>query len=112
LLFAGFVLYQSNYLGHYIETQGTVIDLKVDEEGAAAPVVRLITQNGQEVIFTGKTASNPPAHTIGQTVTVRYSPNRPDQASIKGESNLFMIVFGVVGAILFGVGVVALVLGW
>lgn len=112
LMFAGYIFYKDNRLGHVIETQGAVIDLKIDDEDAAAPVVRFIAQNGQEVIFTGKTASNPPTHTVGQTVTVRYPSNRPDQASIKGESNLFLIVFGVLGAILFGLGVVALVLGW
>ncbi len=112
LVFAGYVLFRGNYLGHYIETQGTVIDLEIDDEGAGKPVVRFIAQNGQEVIFTGQAGFNPPAHTVGQPVIVLYPPNRPDRASVKGEGNLFLMVFGGVGAILFGLGVVALVLGW
>ncbi len=112
LVFAGFVFYQGHYLGHSIETQGAVIDLEIDDEGAAKPVVRFIAQNGQEVIFTGKAASNPPAHTIGQTVIVRYPPNQPDRASIKGEGNLFLMVFVGMGVMLVGLGVVALMLGW
>ncbi|WP_322494472.1 DUF3592 domain-containing protein [Chloroflexus sp.] len=112
LVSAGYVFYQSHYLRRNIETQGAVIDLKVDEEGAAQPVVRFITQNGQEVTFTGQVAFYPPAHTVGQIVTVVYPPNRPDQARIKGESDRFLFVFVIIGGILFLLGVGDLIMGW
>lgn len=112
LVFAGYVFYQDRYLRRNIETQGAVIDLKVDEEGAAQPVVRFITQNGQEVTFTGQVAFYPPAHTVGQIVTVVYPPNLPDQARIKGESNRFLFVSVIIGGILFLLGVGNLIMGW
>lgn len=112
LVFASYSFYQSHYSQDNIETQGAVIDLKVDEEGAATPVVRFITQHGQEVTFTGKIAFHPPAHTIGQIVTVVYRLDRPDRASIKGEGDRFLLFFAILGIILFASGVESVISGW
>lgn len=113
LLFAtGYILFQSHLLRQNIERQGTVIDLKVDDEGAAAPVVRFIDHNGREVTITSLVSSMPPAFTIGQSVTVVYPPNRPDQARIKGESKQFLAIFGALSVALIVLGVIAVLMGW
>ncbi|MDW8403255.1 DUF3592 domain-containing protein [Chloroflexus sp.] len=113
LLFAtGYILFQSHLLRQNIERQGTVIDLKVDDEGAAAPVVRFIDHNGREVTITSLVSAMPPAYTIGQSVTVVYPPNQPGQARIKGESKQFLAIFGALSVALIVVGVIAMLMGW
>lgn len=76
-----------------------------------APQVKFTTQDGEDVIFTHSTASDPPAYKIGQKTSVRYHRYRPDQAQIDSFGSLWgvsllmgsvgMVVTLVIGMILF-----------
>ena len=49
-------------------------------------------------------ASSPPAHEIGETVTVFYAPDNPEDAFIKGEGGVFRIVFMIIGGVIILAG--------
>jgi hypothetical protein len=49
--------------------------------------------------------SGPPAYAVGQSVTVIYDPQNPGDASIKGEGNVFRIIFMTVGGIIMSIGI-------
>ena len=90
-----------------VETQGVVIDLQehTDSDGSAyAPVVRFKTADGYTVEFVSNYSSNPPAHEVGQLVTVVYSPSDPSEAVIKGEGQVVHIVFMLAGGVFAAVG--------
>ncbi|MDW8212557.1 MAG: DUF3592 domain-containing protein [Roseiflexaceae bacterium] len=104
LLAAGYLFFQSRPFQQGVECRGTVIDLSTrpgeDDSEGQAPIVRFIAQNGQEFTFTGAVYSYPPAYKIGQTVTVVYPPNQPEQARIRSEGRLLLIIFAILGFIL------------
>ena len=87
--------------------QGEVVSLteSCDEDGCSyKPVVRFETENGQTVSFEGTYSSSPPAYDIGETVTVIYSITDPEEAVIKGEGQLFRVIFMIVGGVIIAIG--------
>lgn len=105
VLFAGiaaYIFYQDYALEkNGVQVEGTVISLAMsqDDDGSTsyAPVVRFTSQGGREFTFTGNVYSSPPAYQTGQKVTVLYPTDRPGEAKVKGEGNLLMIIFGILG---------------
>jgi hypothetical protein len=95
-------------------TDGTVIALveaprtSEDDPGGTAPVVRYQV-DGKAHEFRGVYIS-PPAYSVGETVRVLYSPDRPERAQIDSFVQLWLIsvVFGGVGLVF----VVVAVLGY
>lgn len=90
-----------------IQVQGEVIALtpNCDDDGCSYhSVVRYRTNEGIQLTYMSSFSSSPPAHEIGETVTVFYSPDNPEDAFIKGEGVVFRTVFMIVGGviILFG----------
>lgn len=101
---AGTIFYQDCALEkNGVQVEGTVISLAMsqDDDGSTsyAPVVRFISQGGREFTFTGTVYSSPPAYKTGQKVTVLYPIDQPGEAKLKGEGNLLMIIFGIVGGL-------------
>lgn len=107
ILFAGiaaYFLYQDYALQkNGVQVEGTVISLAMsqDDDGftSYAPVVRFTSQGGREFTFTGTVYSNPPAYQTGQKVTVLYPIDQPGEAKVKGEGNLLMTIFGILGSL-------------
>lgn len=71
------------------------------------PVVRFTTTDGEAVEFRGSNGSDPPAHDVGDTVTVAYDPDDPSGARIVGFADLYLLplIFGGVGLVLTAAGV-------
>jgi hypothetical protein len=88
-----------------LETRGVVVDLQESSDGGTyAPVVRFKTSNGQNVEFVTSYFSSPPGYTVGQAVTVVYSPEKPEEAVIKGDGQVLYIIFMLVGGIIVALG--------
>jgi hypothetical protein len=104
---SGMTIHQRALEKQGLETQGVVIDLQEhsDSDGSAyAPVVRFKTADGYNVEFVSSYSSNPPAHEVGELVTVVYSTSDPGQAVIKGEGQLVHIIFMLSGGAVAIVG--------
>ena len=103
--------YRQNLLeSQDLQTQGEVVNLaeNCDDDGCTySPVVRFQTEDGQNTSFQSSYSSSPPAYDIGEKVTVIYSPDNPKKAVIKGEGQLFRIIFMIVGGVVVIFGLVA-----
>jgi len=92
-----------------LQVQGEVVSFvqKCNDDGCSyAPIVRFQTQDGRSVSYESYFSSSPPAYDVGESVQVFYSPENPEKAAIKGEGQVFRIVFMLVGGviIIFGLG--------
>jgi hypothetical protein len=88
------------------ETEGTVVRLVVTgKRGTAAPVVRYEVK-GQSFEFQSSVASSPPAHGVGEKVTVLYQPDQPHQGNIKSFMDLWFlpVIFAGLGTLFFVIG--------
>ena len=82
--------------------QGKVTGLRenCDDEGCTySPVVLFSTQNGRAITFKSKVSSNPPSYDVGETVTVVYAIDNPEEAVIKGRGRVLQIGFMIIGGI-------------
>ena len=92
-----------------VRAVGEVVEL-VGEEGTGsarersttwAPRIRFRSLEGDTVVFTAGTSSNPPAYRVGQRVTVRYRQDNPYDARLEG----FWPLWGLPGVLgLLGLG--------
>ena len=90
-----------------VQVQGEVVSLSTNcnSDGCSySPIVRFKAQNGQTITFESIFSSSPPSHNIGETVTVIYSLENPEEAIIKGGGQVFRIVFMIVGGIIIAIG--------
>jgi hypothetical protein len=69
------------------------------------PRVRFHIAGGQDIVFEGDAGSAPPAHAVGETVTVLYAPQDPKHAIIKDWTMWFLAgICGLIGTIFAGIG--------
>ena len=104
LTYRQMVIQQNN-----LEVQGEVIAYTpdCDEDGCSYhSVVSYQTKDGIPIKYVSSFSSSPPAHEIGETVTVFYSPDNPEEAVIKGEGIIFRIVFMIIGGVIILAGFV------
>lgn len=104
---AGLTYRQRALEGQGIQVQGEIIYLteSCDDDGCTyTPVVRFETQDGNSISFEGTYSSSPPAYDIGEIVTVIYSLTEPEKAAIKGEGQLFRVIFMIVGGVVITIG--------
>ncbi len=104
---AGLTYRQRALEGQQGQVQGEVVsqNQSCDDDGCSyKPVVRFETDNGRTVSFEGTYSSSPPAYHIGETVTVVYSFSSPEKAVIKGEGQLFRVIFMIVGGVIIAIG--------
>ncbi len=104
---AGLTYHQRAMEGQGVQAQGKVINLteNCDEDGCTyKPVVRFETQDGKSISFQGTYSSSPPSYQIGETVTVNYAFEEPENAVIAGEGQLFRIIFMIVGGVVITIG--------
>lgn len=107
LLGAGYSFYSAKqFQSASIETTGVVIDLVGDD--TVAPVVRYETASGESFTMKSSVSSNPPAFEIGESVSVFYKEDNPQDARINSflNNHLLALILGVMGLIFFLIGVV------
>ena len=115
LLLGAFSAYTSvnAFMENAIKTQGVVTDLVRSRSTNNtsyyyAPVVKFMTQQGQIIEFVSSTSSSPASYSIGEKVSVLYSPDKPQDAKIDDFFSLWgaALVLGGIGAMfsLFGIG--------
>ena len=69
------------------------------------PSVAFQTTSGEPVELDLNECSSPPAYSTGDSVEIYYNPTNPQEAQLKGGvksilSTVFLVVFGVLGALL------------
>jgi hypothetical protein len=83
---------------------GTVIDERITSSSRSTsyhPVVRY-TAEGVTRTLVSSSGTNPPAHAIGDTVTVNYPPCHPERGQINSFMDLWFLplIIGGIGAVL------------
>jgi hypothetical protein len=105
-LSAGFAIASYHFASTAAHVEGTVTRMQVtSNRGSSAPVVRYEV-DGKSYEFQSSVSSNPPAHVVGDKVTVMYHPERPGDGRIASFLEMwfmpmllgfFGIVFGAIG---------------
>ncbi len=87
------------------ETQGEVVLLVHRGKGTHAPVVRYVV-DGKSFEFQSSVASSPPAHAVGDKVTVLYQPDQPQHGNIKSFMDQWFLplIFTGIGTLFFVIG--------
>lgn len=90
---------------------GTVVALQRGRgrmRNSMFPVVQFSTITGEEVKFMGGVGTNLGAWPVGQRVTVRYDPQKPDNARIQSRVQIWFLpaLLGFLGVIFTVVGVI------
>ncbi len=112
----GFMYYRnSNLIKNCTqETVATVVDMKEEFSGDSDstgfmyyPIIEYQADT-TPVRVTMSTGSSTPAYSINEKITILYNPNKTNEFIIKGDksSNIFSIVFMVLGVAVTGYGLV------
>ena len=104
---AGLTYQQRTFERQGVQAHGEVVSFSqsCDDDGCTySPVVRFKAQNGRTVSFELTYSSSPPAYNVGESVEVIYSPGDPEKAVIRGEGQVFRIIFMTVGGIVITLG--------
>lgn len=96
-----------------VETEATVEDMKqefsTDSDGTTYMYYPIIEYKAGEdtVRVTMDRGSSTPAYDINEKITILYNPNKPKEFIVKGDkfSNIFSIVFMVLGVFTTGYGI-------
>lgn len=115
---AGYSVYDvKQFKKSAILTQGTVIQLieNIDNKNNSktfTPVIHYKTVKGDEFTMTSSVSSNPPAYSIGETVSIFYKGNNPQEARIDGflSNWLLTLILGTIGLVFFLIGSIPLIL--
>jgi Protein of unknown function (DUF3592) len=107
--------FTQKFVRESVTTDGAVVGLNPTHRARKrrvtyAPVFRFVTEDGRPVTVVSHTSSNPPAFNLGEAVKVHYKKDHPENAKIDSFGQLWLgdIVFGSVGAIFTGIGVLIL----
>ena len=104
---SGLTYQQRTFERQGAQAQGEVVGLaqSCDDDGCTySPVVRFKTQNGKTVSFESTYSSSLPAYEVGESVDVIYTPGNPEKAVIRGEGQVFRIIFMTIGGIVITLG--------
>ena len=83
----------------------TMLAESCDDDGCTySPVVRYKTTSGRTVSFESSYSSSPPAYDVGESVEVIYDLQNPEKAVIKGEGQMFRIIFMTLGGVVIILG--------
>ena len=94
------------------KTVGTVTDLvrhsagMKGHSGSWYPVISYTVSGGENIVKESSVGTNPPKYKVGQTVHIRYAPDKTDSFYIDGDNtaNLLKKIFFFVGLGLIAVG--------
>ena len=109
-----FMFFRNQYLVKNCteEVVATVVNMKedisTDDDGTRYlyyPIIEYMAGR-EKVSVQMDSGSNPPAYSIGDTVTILYNPNKVKEFIVKGEqtTNIFSIVFMILGVCVTGYG--------
>ncbi|GAB4041131.1 DUF3592 domain-containing protein [Spirosoma gilvum] len=95
-----------------IETKGVVVGNRYnyDSHGrttsSQAPVVQFTTQQGRSITYYSSTYTSPPSFDVGETVTLWYLPNNPQEDIILDGVDGWILpaVFGFLGVVFSLIG--------
>lgn len=96
-----------------IETKGVVIDTRYgrDSQGrtttSQAPVIQFRTATGQPITYYSSTYTTPAHFSVGETVTLWYLPEMPQEAVILEGADSWLVA-----AVLGGIGIVFALIGY
>ncbi len=109
-----FMFFRNQYLVKNCteEVVATVVNMKedisTDDDGARYLYYPIIEYRAgrEKVSVQMDSGSNPPAYSIGDTVTILYNPNKVKEFIVKGEqtTSIFSIVFMILGVCVTGYG--------
>lgn len=105
-----------NFLDKAISVKGRVVDLdtryssnsssssRTTNSPTYAPVVAFVTVDGEKIVFTSSTSSNPPLYRVGESIKLLYLKESPRNAVIDGFFSLwgFLFIVGIIG-LAFGI---------
>ena len=116
MLAGGIYLYDrtKDFLDQAVTAPGIVIELKQEKSSDSnnnttydyRPVVQFDTKDGQRIVFTSDTATNPPSYHTEDEVEVIYNPKEPLDAKI---NTFFSLWLGVI--LLLGLGAIFTIVG-
>lgn len=93
--------------GLMIEGQVIELDKRCDSDGCTyRPIVEFTTMEGQNFTYESPSYTHPPAYDVGETVTIYYLEENPDDARIKNEGIVFHLIFIIGGATAVVIGFV------
>ncbi len=111
LLVGTFLLYQNTvtFLDEALEVRGTVTDLvysRSSDSSSYYPVVQFEDASGQLIEFQSSSGSNPASYSVGEEVSVFYTPGEPESARINGFFSLWglSLILVIIGGAFFLVG--------
>lgn len=111
MLIGTLFLYQhtTTFLDGARETEGTVIALGRSRSSSSTtyyPVVTFNDARGQHIEFSSSSSSNPPAYSRGETVSVLYEVESPENARINDFMSLWgaVLILSILGGVFFLVG--------
>lgn len=95
------------FMTEAVTAEGTVVEL-VKSRNLSKPVVKFVTQQGQEIVFHSAISSTPPAYSVGEKVEVIYLPDRPASAKINDFFSVWWrsFVMGFIGGMVILTGVI------
>lgn len=97
-----------SFLSNAVSTDGIVVALDaLSDRGSTTyrPIIRFQTPSGN-VEFRSSSGSNPPSYTVGDTVPVLYSPDKPNDARPDAFFSLWgaATITGGIGLVFFTIG--------
>ena len=108
------------YLSEAVYSKGTVIDFSVstsrDSEGdditIYSPIVEFETFDNEVISFKSNIGISSKIYEIGETVTVVYLLDAPEEAKIKGTLTLWLgtLIFGCLSTVFFALGFIELLM--
>ncbi|MES2820985.1 MAG: DUF3592 domain-containing protein [Pseudomonadota bacterium] len=111
LLVGALLLFKStsSFIDQATSAEGTVVDLVASRSSNSTtyrPVVRFLSQSGQNVEFTSSTGSSPASYSTGEKVEVLYLASDPQGAQISGFFDLWggSVILAGLGSVFFLVG--------
>jgi hypothetical protein len=99
------VISTRDFIARAASADGEVIDLRGSK--TLAPVVRFTDADGRTREFVSSVSSSPPSYDIGEKVVVLYDRGAPQDAKIKGWSDLWFgpTILGGMGSVFASIGI-------
>ena len=102
-----------------IKTQGLVVGTRYNEDSqgrttsSQAPVVQFTTVTGKPMTYYSTTYTSPPSFDVGETVTLWYLPDNPQEVILEGiDGWILPAVFGFLGLVFSLIGYPLLIGSW
>src|SRR5689334_10430332 len=94
-----FVWKTLDFVNHSQKVRGTVVDEFIQPPSTSYPIVQFTTLKGEVITYKSTVSSDPPEHSIGDTVDIYYNPSDANDIMISSFFTLWFlpIFFGLFG---------------